>query len=78
MPKEALIVVNRTVSLDDKTYAKLGLISGACGLSVSEVIRAALKATIVTVAENDRLMAAGFKIIDLDENRPVMPERVNL
>jgi hypothetical protein len=67
-------MVNRTVSVSDKMYAKLNLIAGSCGLSVSEVIRCALGATIKTIAEEDCLMAAGFKIIELDDKRPAMPE----
>jgi hypothetical protein len=70
-------MVNRTVTLDDKTYSKLNLIGGALGLSVSQVIRGALAATIATIAENDRLLGAGFKLIDLDD-KPEMPETVKL
>jgi hypothetical protein len=67
-------MVTRSVQLSDKLYAKINLIAGACGLSVSEVIRCALGATIKTIAEEDCLMAAGFKIIELDDARPTMPE----
>jgi hypothetical protein len=70
-------LVNRTVVLPDKLYAKLNLLAGAFSMSTAELIRAALVATVDTVGENDRLLGAGFHLIDIDMP-PEMPANVDL
>jgi predicted transcriptional regulator len=71
------MTVHRTVDLDDRQYEKLNLVAGAYRLSVAELIRAALTATLNTIAAEDKLLGAGMKFIDSGEP-PVMPKRVSL